>query len=491
MNEALIQHESGHAAACLMLGYSPLEVSVASSDGSGYVEWRQSDRWADPQTAHDFAQIVLAGRIAEDEPDWPPDWPPSRAKSNDESQLAALAEYLELDRGGWRQLCADALELAASPEFARTEHIFRTALEARPHLDGEFIRRLCQRTIQTPVSEGKAHPMLHKAFELLETKADPGETGGQAGEFTALVSAFGNVDSDGDRIVFGAYSRTLERWRQSGDPIPVILSHKWDDPHAHLGVADAYDVKETPRGLLVKGQLDIEDNDVARQVYKLMKRRSLKEFSIGYRVPPGGEAKAADGANEITEIDLVEFGPTLKGVNSETRLQAVKAAAALAVPDDASQRRRFAAVKASLPRSSTELRGACARLRLDIVMDGVRRPDPEPVGPSAAELRKRYDDLRLGLAVGDTDLSAIRAARDPEPAAPADAELRDRAKALGLRVPVSPERRIAEQARDDFLALMLAADVAQTPARPPSREEADLKRRSRETMLDIRVGTRN
>jgi HK97 family phage prohead protease len=163
--------------------------------------------------------------------------------------------------------------------------------------------------------------MLHKSFEILETKAD-----GDSGIFEALVSVFNNVDSDGDRILPGAYTKTLERWRESGDPIPIILSHQWTNPFAHIGVAYPKDVKQTPRGLMVKGRLDIKDNDVARQVYRLMQRRSLKEFSIGYKVPAGGEHRAEDGANDITEIDLVEAGPTLKGANGATELHAVKSA---------------------------------------------------------------------------------------------------------------------------------------------------------------------
>jgi hypothetical protein len=56
-----------------------------------------------------------------------------------------------------------------------------------------------------------------------------------------------------------------------------------------------------------------------------MQRRSLKEFSFGYSVPPGGQRRGNDGANEIIEIDpLVEVGPTLKGMNPATELHAVK-----------------------------------------------------------------------------------------------------------------------------------------------------------------------
>ena len=145
-----------------------------------------------------------------------------------------------------------------------------------------------------------------------------------AGTFEALVAVFGNVDKGGDRIIRGAFTKSLERWQQSGDPIPVIFNHDWASPHAHIGVVEK--AEETDRGLWVKGRLDIADNDVARQVHRLMQRRSLKEFSFGYSVPKGGERRAKDGANELLEIELAEVGPTLKGMNPATELQAVKSA---------------------------------------------------------------------------------------------------------------------------------------------------------------------
>jgi uncharacterized protein len=166
--------------------------------------------------------------------------------------------------------------------------------------------------------------LQHKVFDIVDTKADEG-----AGTFEALVAVFSNTDSGGDRIVPGAFTKTLAEWRRSRDPIPVILSHRWDDPHAHIGVADPWDVRESSKGLLVKGRLDVDDNDVARQTYKLLKRRSLREFSFGYTVPADGSRRASDGANELHEIDLIEVGPTLKGMNPSTELHAVKSALAL------------------------------------------------------------------------------------------------------------------------------------------------------------------
>lgn len=159
--------------------------------------------------------------------------------------------------------------------------------------------------------------MQRKTFSLIETKAE-GD-----GTFTALASVFGNVDLVGDRMMPGSFTKTLDAWRKSGDPIPVILSHQWDDPFALIGKADPRAVMETERGLLVQGQMDM-DNEVARQVHKLMRERLLKGWSFGYTVPDGGQ-KRNDGANEVTEVDLIEVGPTLKGANPEAQLEAVKA----------------------------------------------------------------------------------------------------------------------------------------------------------------------
>lgn len=164
--------------------------------------------------------------------------------------------------------------------------------------------------------------MKHKTFDLVETKAD-----GEKGEFTALASVFGNVDHVGDRMIKGAFSKTLEKWRATGDPIPIVLSHDWDDPMKFIGKADPRAVYETDKGLVVQGRIDVDSgNPVADQVYKLMKDRVLKGWSFGYTVPKGGQKRLKDGVNEVSEVDLFENGPTLKGANPVAELQAIKSA---------------------------------------------------------------------------------------------------------------------------------------------------------------------
>jgi HK97 family phage prohead protease len=170
--------------------------------------------------------------------------------------------------------------------------------------------------------------VIHKSFDLVEVKAADDATG----SFTALASVFGNTDAGGDRMIHGAFKNSLERWREKGDPIPIIFSHDWDNPESVIGKADPNEVVETEQGLMVNGKLDLEDNPKASYIHKLMKERLIKGWSFGYTVPKGGQERK-DGANEVSEVDLIETGPTLKGMNDQAELQAVKAAEAAATEE--------------------------------------------------------------------------------------------------------------------------------------------------------------
>lgn len=140
-----------------------------------------------------------------------------------------------------------------------------------------------------------------------------------SGEFEALVAVFGNVDLAGDRIVKGAFVDSLKQWEAKGRPVPVVFSHQWGDLDAHIG--EVLEARETDEGLHVKAQLDMEDPSAAK-VFRLLKRGTLAEFSFAYDVV---EEKVQNGANELLKLDLIEVGPTLKGMNPETQLISVKA----------------------------------------------------------------------------------------------------------------------------------------------------------------------
>ncbi|MFJ3507806.1 HK97 family phage prohead protease [Streptomyces luteogriseus] len=145
-----------------------------------------------------------------------------------------------------------------------------------------------------------------------------------AGEFTALVSVFGNEDSVGDVVLPGAFTEDLDRWKRSGDPIPVIWSHDWGDPFSHIG--HVTDARETPGGLVVTGQLDLA-NPKAEQVFRLLKGRRVTQFSFAYDIDDGGWGeRGGREVYELRKLRIHEVGPTLVGANQETELLAAKAA---------------------------------------------------------------------------------------------------------------------------------------------------------------------
>lgn len=152
-----------------------------------------------------------------------------------------------------------------------------------------------------------------------------------SGEFEALVSVFGNVDHYGEVVMPGAFKATLKSWEDRGDPIPVIWSHQWADPFAHVGTVKS--AKETADGLVIRGYISPEEravNPTAAQVYNLLKSRRVTQFSFGFDVDDAGMGERKDGEKsmdvyELRALTLHEVGPCLLGVNPDTELLGVKA----------------------------------------------------------------------------------------------------------------------------------------------------------------------
>lgn len=173
---------------------------------------------------------------------------------------------------------------------------------------------------KTAVRKGRVSA---KAYGLKAVTDEPGT-------FEAIVSVFGNVDFQGDRILPGAFAGSLERWKASGDPIPVIFSHQWDNLPSHIGkVTEAKELLpgdallppelRANGGLWTKFALDVGDPATfAPTVDRLLSERRLKEFSFAYDVLE--EQRGTDGVNELAELEILEVGPTLKGANPATQL---------------------------------------------------------------------------------------------------------------------------------------------------------------------------
>jgi len=161
--------------------------------------------------------------------------------------------------------------------------------------------------------------MERKTYTGTAYKAD-GE-----GIVEAIVSVFGNVDSYGEVVMPGAFTKSLERKYPK-----AVLSHDWNNPVATTleaeelmpGDARLPDAIKAYGGLRVVGQFH-KDIDDSWQTYLKIKAGLFDEFSIGYNVERDGWK---DGVRQLHEIALHEWSPVLVGANPATSLLQVKSA---------------------------------------------------------------------------------------------------------------------------------------------------------------------
>lgn len=162
------------------------------------------------------------------------------------------------------------------------------------------------------------------------------------GTFEAIVSVFDNVDSWGDVVVPGAFVDSIAEWKASGNTLPVLWSHRMDDPAYNIGeVIDLAELEagaELPEwvdpwvkehgGLWVKARIDTgpDASPIAVQGLRLLKSRRVTQFSYAYDVQDGGPT-TLDGQDvwELRKLKLYEVSPTQIGANELTDLLAAKA----------------------------------------------------------------------------------------------------------------------------------------------------------------------
>ena len=132
---------------------------------------------------------------------------------------------------------------------------------------------------------------------------------------TMYYSAFGNVDSDGDVITPGAFSKTLkENGPQGKNRIWHLMNHSTDKP-----IAKPYEIMEDAYGL--KASVKIPNTTLGNDLYELYKDGHITEHSIGFQTI---KSQKKSGYNEINEIRLLEGSSVLWGANANTPTVGVK-----------------------------------------------------------------------------------------------------------------------------------------------------------------------
>lgn len=147
-----------------------------------------------------------------------------------------------------------------------------------------------------------------------------------SGEFEAVVSAFGVVDSYGTRMLQGAFAESIEK------KLPkVLFHHEWTS-----GVGVVTEAEELPAGderlpenireyggLWVKGKLNTETQR-GSDLLSDMKFGIYDEWSVGFEVVT--ERAADDGVIEFQKVNLIEVSPVLVGANPLTATTNIRSA---------------------------------------------------------------------------------------------------------------------------------------------------------------------
>lgn len=138
------------------------------------------------------------------------------------------------------------------------------------------------------------------------------------GTFSGYASIFNELDDQGDRVLKGAFLKSLAAMSSQEEFPKMLWQHDALEP---IGVWE--EIREDNRGLFVKGRLVLELRR-AQEAYALMKARVLDSLSIGYRV-----IQALKGKNpkerHLTQLDLFEISLVTFPANRAAKIINLKA----------------------------------------------------------------------------------------------------------------------------------------------------------------------
>lgn len=166
------------------------------------------------------------------------------------------------------------------------------------------------------------------AFDLEEP-----ESLAESGEFSGYAAVFGNVDSCGDIILPGAFSKDLDWFLENG---AICWQHDWNTP-----IGRPIEAREDTKGLFVRGSL--VDTTAGEDARKLMLAGIVRKLSIGFspleeeRITPanlpsflGGDVDPDDSLNAmkwgraLKRIKVFDVSPVTIPANELAAISAVK-----------------------------------------------------------------------------------------------------------------------------------------------------------------------
>ncbi len=130
------------------------------------------------------------------------------------------------------------------------------------------------------------------------------------------ASVFGNIDSDGDIMVKGAYAKTISEWGPQGKGrIKMCWQHDIYDP-----IAKTIELFEDDRGLGFVAAAPKNVSHIDDRI-KMIEGGVIDELSVGFRTI---KQEAGQGVRRITEVKLYEYSLVTLASNELAKVTMVK-----------------------------------------------------------------------------------------------------------------------------------------------------------------------
>lgn len=137
------------------------------------------------------------------------------------------------------------------------------------------------------------------------------------GKISGYASFFNIIDRERDRIVKGAFTKTLRAWRLLGKMPKMLWQH---DPKSPIGIWTH--LREDNKGLYAEGELT-PGVRYAEEAYLLIKQGALDNLSIGFRTIEAVRDHTHK-ARLLLDIDLVEISLVTFGANTRATVAVVE-----------------------------------------------------------------------------------------------------------------------------------------------------------------------
>lgn len=134
------------------------------------------------------------------------------------------------------------------------------------------------------------------------------------GTFEGYASTFGNVDKGRDRVMAGAFRKSIAKGFGN---VKMLRDHN----HGMI-IGEWLEMREDAKGLYVKGRI-FEELPLGKETLFLMRKGQLNSLSIGYRTIDA-DFNYDEDVRDLKELDLWEVSVVIFPMNDAATIDAVK-----------------------------------------------------------------------------------------------------------------------------------------------------------------------